>query len=430
MSLKSVQKLLFACFCLGLSVKSVAQSPACNTRVCLLQTCDQNFAQQDFEKAHSCYEAVLELDARDDETRAKLARMDAWGGRWSAAQRRYAEVLTRHPEDAEVRAGLVDVFLWQRRYEEAQTELDVGLRLNPDAVPLLVRQARLFLWQGEVAKAIAVADRAERIAPSDAEVRIVRDRMFHGEMRLGGQADFFPSGYSDLYASTLGITQFWRRFTLTAATALVQRYGGQTGEPVTESLNQFGMAYPLGVGWLLGLELGWVPDATALPRVSARLTGTAPVTGWLSAVGAYSYWNYSDGKEVHIVQPSLTVSLQENVALDLNWWIAHVRASLGTDPQTERVSDTVHSVGTRLRWRSLPKLDLGLEYVYGVQLDQSPALFQFLQLRSHIGSVFANWLISRSYGVRPLYRFERRANENQTNVVPIHTLESSFYFRW
>ena len=88
----------------------------------------------------------------------------------------------------------------------------------------------------------------------------------------------------------------------------------------------------------------------------------------------------------------------------------------------------VHAAGIGLSYRAQPRVAVGFDYTYGVQLDLNPALYQITALRSHVGDAWIDWMLGGHFGARPLYRFEVRSTDAAT--IGIHTFELAAYWRW
>lgn len=371
--------------------------------------------------ASAIYQTLLSADPNDDEARAGVARLEAWQGRYDDADARYRAILSRHPDDAEVRAGLVDTLLWRARWDDARAQIDEGLRRAPESAPLLERLARLHAWHGDAPRARAAIDRAARAAPDDPDLSVLRDRTFVGEARLIGRYDLFPASTADTGAVDLFVSQSLGRLTLVAHSEQSMRL--VTGGTAYNGMYSLAASYAFGVGWGASLEAGFGAPAPVIPAWTARASVTAALARPLSASLAYAFWSYASGQRVQLVNPALSLTVTDTLRFEARYWLALV-ASPGLDLAA------VHTAGLRAVWRVAPRVDVGAEYLFGNQVDRVPTADQLTTLQSHIGSAWLDWLASRAFGLRPLYRLERRENLTTGAAYLIHSVEASVYTRW
>lgn len=369
----------------------------------------------DYPGARVTYEEALRRDGFDDEARAALARVESWAGHLDAAQLGYRAVLVRHPHDVEVRAGLIDTLLWQGRLDDAARELDAGSFLDGESSLLAERRARLDTLRQE-------------LAPTG-EARARRDRIFRGEVRLTVRNEFYPSGWDDVPAAELSLTQTVGHVVLTARTEQSRRYAS-VAAPLGLDYNAL---YFLGASYLftrasVSVELGLGAPAPVVARGAARIAGTVAFGRHLSVGLAYALRLYDSGQSLHLVNPLLVAQVNDDLRFEARYWLAYVRLSRVADGSTPQ--DVVHSFGGRAYWRVVPRVEVGAEYVYGAQAERAPGLSAFATLRSHAVALWADWLPIAAFGLRPLYRFESRAALAEGAAVPIHTLELGVYSRW
>ncbi len=379
--------------------------------------------------ALAIYQVLLARDPHDDEARVALARLDAWELRYETALQRYRDVLRRHPDDAEVRAGVVDVLLWQRNPDAAWRELVAGLDRTPDSPDLLERRARILWFNGEREAALRDARRAYASGGRSESLLALRSQLFRGEARAIARYDLYPAGYADAPTFEFYFTQGWRRWTFFAHTEQSGRFASLgAGAGLTyNALYQAGAAYSFGHGWSASLEGGVGAPAPVVPRWTVRVAGAAPIGRRVSVGLSDAVWGYDDGQLLNLVYANALVALTETVRAELRYWFAYVTVTPASGATT---SDMVHSAGLRAMWRVTRPLELGLEYIYGGQLDRPPSATQLVTLRSEIVGVSADWLVRPDFGLRPYYRFEWRERPAAGDAIPIHTVELGAYYRW
>jgi tetratricopeptide (TPR) repeat protein len=374
--------------------------------------------------ARAVYLWVLARHQEDPEALFGLARVDAWGGCWTLSESEYRRVLAAHPGDADVRAGYVDLLVWRGRLDEAERMLEGGAQGGQGenavkAPALLARAARFAYWRGDATTAVRLADDAERGAPDDGEVRAMRDRMFLGEARLTVHFDKYPAGYQNLLSLGTQILERTGRFEVYGGAQLLARYqGSSTTQTVVDGRYPFGASYHPALGATVGVEIAPGLPSNAIPDWSLKGWGMTPIAGPFDVFLAYSFWHYAGDEIVQIVNPSLGVALPHELRLEVRGWIP-VASLRG---QTKIVG----AVGTLLSWSATPRLDAGVTYTYGAEVDRVPALYQLLAFQSHAGAVFVDWLLGRHGGLRPLGGIEYRIE----GAVVIGSLEISAYGRW
>jgi tetratricopeptide (TPR) repeat protein len=371
--------------------------------------------------ARAVYLWMLARRDEDAEALFGLARVDAWGGCWAIAESEYRQVLRAHPTDADVRAGYVDLLIWRGRLDEAERLVTQGLALDPQAPALLARAARFAYWRGDATEAVRRADAAERGAPDDGDLRAMRDRMFLGEARMTVHLDKYPPGYQDLFSVATQLLERTGRFEVFGGSQLVARYPNQASgmsKAVIDGRYPLGLAYHPALGATVGGEIAPGAPSNQIPVLSLKGWALTPMVDKLDAFVAYSFWYYSNGEIVHILNPALGVALPREFRLDVRGWIA--AASL------QSRSNFVGAGGVQLGWSATRRLDAGVTYTYGAEVDLSPTLTQLLSYRSHAATAFVDFLLGRRGGIRPLAGVAYRIDGD----IVIWSLELTGYGRW
>jgi tetratricopeptide (TPR) repeat protein len=381
--------------------------------------------------ARAVYLWVLARHDEDPEALFGLARVDAWGGCWAISEAEYRRVLAAHPGDADVRAGYVDLLVWRGRLAEAERILEEGLGQTSarTAPPLLARAARFAQWRGDATTAVRLADEAEHGAPDDGDVRAMRDRMFLGEARATAHADFYPGGYQNLYSLSTQVLQRAGRFEVYGGAQLLERYGGTTASSANTVLDgryPFGIAYHPALGATIGAEVAPGAPSNAIPVVALKGWGMAPIVGPFDAFFAYSFWYFAGGEVVHIFNPAFGIALPHDFRLDVRGWISSV--ILPAMANKEGQSDVVGAGGLALTWSATPRLDAGVTGTYGAEADPG-TLYQLLEYRSLLASLFVDALLGRRGGLRPLVGVEYRTPPSGPGLW-IASIEMGAYGRW
>jgi hypothetical protein len=84
--------------------------------------------------------------------------------------------------------------------------------------------------------------------------------------------------------------------------------------------------------------------------------------------------------------------------------------------------------GVALTWSATPRLDTGVTCTYGAEADQN-TLYQLLEYRSLLASLFVDVLLGRRGGLRPLVGIEYRTPPSGP-ALWIASVEMGAYGRW
>jgi hypothetical protein len=397
-----------------------AYYPSARTRESALLEAGELASNGHWADARAVYLWVLARHRDDAEALFGLARLDAWGACWSLSEAEYRRVLAAHPRDADVRAGYIDLLIWRGRLDEADRVLKEGV--DSKSPSLLARSARFAYWRGDATAAVRLADAAEQGAPDDGDLRAMRDRMFLGEARSTVHFDKYPAGYQDLFSVAIQILQRTGRYEVYGGPQLLVRYAGSsTSKTVMDGRYSLGVAYHPALGATVGAEIAPGAPSNAIPVLSLKGWALAPIIGPLDVFFAYSFWYYASGEVVQIFNPSVGFALPHAFRLDARGWVALANL-LGGQGQSEAVG----AVGAQLGWSANTRLDAGITYTYGAEVDLSPTLSQLLAYRSHTATAFVDWLLGRHGGLRPLGGLAYRMDQ----AIAIWSLEISAYGRW
>jgi tetratricopeptide (TPR) repeat protein len=384
-------------------------------------------AEGALDAARAIYARLLSADPSDDEARFGLARIDAWQGRLAEAEGALRDLLTRHPADADVRASLVDVLTWRGRGDEASRVLDDGLARDPASPPLLARRAAMRHRRGDEALAIEDADRAEAATPGDADVRALRDRLFHGEARLTARVEVFSAGLPTLPAGTMELLQRVDRWSLGVRSEQGARFATAGGGRDYAALYGASVGRALGT-WSVAIDGGVGAPAKAIPRWFAQVSGEGPLVDHLGARLAIGHRRYANELDVETAAPALFWSPSDAVTLAARYWLALVRSPDAAVAAGAERTRAVHSFGAGLTLRRGPRLAIGFDYAYGAQVDLVPEIFRITDVRAHVIDAWLDALVTRGLGVRPMYRFETRATD--AFRYQVHAFEVAAYTRW
>ena len=408
--------------CLGATCPASTRGPTTPERAPALREARQLAYGKHYADARALYLWLWARDKADDEAAAGLAQIDAWEGCWALAEHEYRELIAAHPEDPELWGGLVDLLMWQRRWSEARAILRTVPGANSIPVPLLLRRARLLQWEGDDMGALEAVRRVEALEPNDSDVRDLGDEIFMGRGALGARLDLFPAGYPNIQTYDASFMQRWRKFAFEFQSRLVDWNGGSLSKALVDTEDSITVTYhpTMGVSASVGVGLG--VRGVLLPSSEFKAAVSLPI--WWRFQGAldYSYWTFTGGTGVHIINPTLSYEVTDSIEVAAHAWIVHV--AFGSSGP----GGFVGTVGGHAGWKPLHRLKLSLDYTYGAQLAHDPTATQLLSLRSHTVTLAADWQLTREYGLIGLLSEERRASDAPT--IFIESMGASFYTRW
>ena len=131
---------------------------------------------------------------QDMDVRAWRARVLAWSGRLTEAEKEYVEILKVSRNDPDNWMGLASVYSREGKADEALRALSRALELDPKRADLHAARARALRAAGERSEARSEFQKALSLDPTDVEARAgltsVRGEPKH-ELRLGQDNDLF-----------------------------------------------------------------------------------------------------------------------------------------------------------------------------------------------------------------------------------------------
>ena len=369
------------------------------------------------DEARRRYEALVRNDARDDEARAGIARIDAWSGHYEQAERIYRDVLTRHPTDDDVRAGLFNVLVWNHRWDDAEQLINQAPRRDTPGV--LTLQARLVYARGDVTTARALAEKAEVLSGGDPEIRAVKQRMNTRSLRLSTRTILFATGAPVLGQVDVGLSQSIHRLRLTFETEQGARPTSLSGGWMYGATYGAGATWTFAPGLSFGTEVAVGAPARVVPMVRARSNVTIPLRPWLSSSLGYTFRRFADAVDTHGINPSLGLTLRGELRIDATYWLTHVGLRGGSD---ESASQWVHAIGLSAGRMMLPWLDLRAGYAHGAEAERMPAMFQLLDLVNDSFYVGARITPIWFFSIEPLYGLALRGPPDGARTAQ-HTFE-------
>lgn len=183
--------------------------------------------RKDFACARSIVDGRLQANPSDLEAQTWRARLLAWSGAWTDAERQYEAVLAVRPADADVLLGLADVQLWSGQFSIALQTLDKAENAHAPAPDLWLRRARAYVGLHQQANAVLAYRKLLQFSPSNQEamsaVQSLQERRH--QLRIGSDTDVF--NYTDAAnAESVSLDSRWSdRWSTHFSTAMFQRFG-------------------------------------------------------------------------------------------------------------------------------------------------------------------------------------------------------------
>ena len=199
-----------------------SQVPAWSTQV-------RKYAEaKDWDSAMRIVEQEIAQAPQDMDVRSWRARLLAWSGRLSEAEREYLEILKVSRTDPDNWMGLAIVYLREAKLFEAQRAVSTAEELDPKRSDIHAARARILRAEGERKEAQAEFQSALHLDPGSTEARdglISVRRGAQHELRFGQDNDLLS--YSrDLHDEFVSVVSQWTsHWTTSVAGNLYQRAG-------------------------------------------------------------------------------------------------------------------------------------------------------------------------------------------------------------
>ena len=318
-------------------------------------------ARKDFTCAFSVVDAQLSKNPTDLEARTWHARLSAWSGSWTTAEREYKAILVDSPGDTDALLGLSDVQIWNQEFTEALASLDRAERAHAGAREVWLRRARIYVRLHREADAIRAYRALLQADPINAEARSalngIRDR--RNELRVGSDTDTF--NYTNLAnTESLSLTSRWNeRWSTELSTSMFQRFG-ETAETAIA-----GLTYRLAANDWVTIRAGLGTRQSIAPEEEFdgeyghgfRLH-LGPIRGLESYASTRNLW-YSASRV-------LTVGTTQVIYLPRDWtWT--VRATAVRTTFAGANAEWVPSGFMRLSWPVVNRLSLNGLFAVGAE---------------------------------------------------------------
>jgi tetratricopeptide (TPR) repeat protein len=221
---------------------------------------------QDWESALRIVDQELARAPQDMDVRAWRARVLAWSGRVSEAEKEYLEILKVSRKDPDNWTGLANVYLREGRTVEALRALNTAVELDPTRADLHAARARVLRATGERNEARLEFQKALNLDPTSVEARggliSLRPEPKH-ELRFGQDNDLFNFAGANHDEWTSLVSQWTPRWVTSVAGSFYQRGGAGAGKFVGSVTRRQPKWGALTVGGAIGHDNGVIPKSEA-----------------------------------------------------------------------------------------------------------------------------------------------------------------------
>jgi len=116
------------------------------------------------------YQAALNDNPADIDSRWHLAEVLAWSGDYDRALVTYQDVLRTSPSSLQARVGMANVLRWSHRYSDSEQQLETVLRADPDNLEAIKALAQTYALAGDLTRSLSFLDSGILKHPHDAEL--------------------------------------------------------------------------------------------------------------------------------------------------------------------------------------------------------------------------------------------------------------------
>lgn len=227
----------------------------------------QTYAERkDWDSAMQLVEQEIARAPQDMDVRAWRARVLAWSGKLSEAEKEYLAILRISPADPDDWMGIADVYLQEGKIQEAQQAINAAEELDPKRSDIHVARARILRAAGQRGQARAEFQSALRLDAASQEAReglIAVRRGVQNELQFGEDNDLLS--YSpDFHHESVTVASRWNSYWSTSVAAeFYERPGVEAGKfagSVTRRQPEWGA---LTLGAAVGHDNAVIPKSEA-----------------------------------------------------------------------------------------------------------------------------------------------------------------------
>jgi YaiO family outer membrane protein len=353
-----------AAVCAALIATSAAPGPPILTPAAAQPAAKPSISYEDAERmaragdtlrALQAFQALVAANAEDFDSHVWLGRLLTRLGRRAEAITLLRDVIARSPRQIDARVALGAALLTSSRVEDAYAVVKDAEALAPQSAEVLALKGRVLRHLGRPSEAYVALDAAHTLSPRDEDIAIVRERtrrVVAHRAHVGVAREASRDGIPD--ASIVDADVDVRLDDTRRVFGRVQ-WQERAGFDDTRAGG--------GIEWRLGrhvLSRGALLVSPGSPRVArADLSGEVEfATGRTQPAIGIRYLDFL-GARVWIVAPSISIDLNDNVALALRYY----RSESEFLPAGRRAGN--NSAAIMGRWQAAPRLSLSAAYARG-----------------------------------------------------------------
>jgi tetratricopeptide (TPR) repeat protein len=221
---------------------------------------------RDWASAMRLVEQEIAPAPQDMDVRAWRARVLAWSGKLTEAEKEYLEILKVSRTDPDNWLGLASVYLREGKLSEAQQAISTAEELDPKRSDIHAARARILREEGQRKEAQSEFQSALHLDPGSTEAReglvSVRRGARH-ELRFGQDNDLlnYSAGFHDEWLSV--VSQWTSHWGTSVAGNFYQRSGVEAGKFVGSITRRQSKWGALTIGGALGHDNAVIPKSEA-----------------------------------------------------------------------------------------------------------------------------------------------------------------------
>ena len=123
-----------------------------------------------FSEAIREYEAALQENPNDIDSRWHLAEVLAWNGDYDRALVTYQDVLRASPSNLQARIGMANVLRWSHRYSDSEQQLEIVLKADPENLDAIKGLAQTYALAGDFSRSLSFLNSGISKHPHDTEL--------------------------------------------------------------------------------------------------------------------------------------------------------------------------------------------------------------------------------------------------------------------
>jgi tetratricopeptide (TPR) repeat protein len=249
----------------------------------------------DWTAALKIVDSEVALAPLDMDIRAWRARVLAWSGDLTHAEKEYLAIVNVVPNDPDDWMGLGNIYLRQGRTDEALQALDRAVELDPKRADLREVHARALRAAGEREEARLEFQQALSLDASSPEARVglasLRDEPKH-ELRFGEENDTFNFANANHDGWVSLVSNWTPHWTTSVSGNFFEIFGANAGKVVGSVTGRLPGWGALTIGGATAHDNAVIPRAEAFFDLDHgwKIAETGPIRGIEIVYGQHWYW--------------------------------------------------------------------------------------------------------------------------------------------